>query len=120
MTVRSSRRRAGTPATNRQVALAACRRLRALREWLRGYLHEDYAAEYGGAAGAAVAFCRDASPAERRRLRADWHAFRALTEGWPVDDVAVILTTGLGGSWIPSSARELAAVGHALDASCPE
>jgi hypothetical protein len=120
MTVRSSRRRVGTPAADRKVALAACRRLVALRAWLRGYLHEDYAAEYGGAAGAVRAFCREASPAERRRLRAAWHAFRALTEGWPVDDVAVMLTTELGGSWIPSSARDLAAVGRALDASCPE
>lgn len=120
MTAKPSRRRAGTPARDRDEALTACRRLGALGEWVRGYLHEDYAAEYGGAAGAARAFCREASPAERRRLRADWHAFRTLTEGWRVDDVAVMLTTGLGGSWIPSSARDLAAVGRALDASCAE
>jgi hypothetical protein len=119
MTARPSRHRAGPP-SNRSTALARCRRLKALRGWLRGYLHEDFAAESGGAAGAAAAFCREATPAEVRALRLDWHAFRALTDGWPLDEIARVLTHELGGAWVPGSVRELAAVGRALDASCPE
>jgi hypothetical protein len=119
MTGRPRRRRAGPPA-NRNAALAKCRRLKALRGWLRGYLHEDYGAEYGDAAGAAAAFCRDATPAEARELRSDWQAFRALTAGWPLDEMARVLTHEMGGAWVPASLHELAAVGRALDAPCPE
>ena len=120
MTVKSSGRRADAPATDRAEAIAACRRLAALRAWLRGYLHEDYAADYGGAAGAARAFCREASPAERRALRMEWRTFRALTAGWPLADIARVLTAELGGSWVPATARDVTAVGRALDASCAE
>jgi hypothetical protein len=120
MSVRSSRRHAGPARSNRETTLAKCRRLRSLRGWLRGYLHEDYGAEYGDAAGAAAAFCRDATPAEARKLRSDWQAFRALTDGWPLDEMARVLTHEMGGAWVPASLRELAAVGRALDAPCPE
>jgi hypothetical protein len=119
MTVRPNRRRAGPP-SNRNTVLAKCRRLEALRGWLRGYLHEDFAADYGGAAGAAAAFCRDASPAESCALRSDWQAFRAWTDGWPLDEIARLLTHELGGAWVPASVRELGAVGRVLDASCQE
>ncbi len=120
MTVRPSRRRAGPTPSSRSTVLAKCRRLVALRAWLRGYLHEDYAVEYGGAAGAAEASRRDATPAEACALKADWQTFRALTDGWPLDEIARVLTHDLGGSWVPASPRELAQVGRALDASCPE
>lgn len=120
MTGRPSRRRAGPPPRTPNTVRAKCRRLEALRAWLRGYLHEDFAVEYGDAAGAAEAFCRDATRAEACRLRSDWQAFRALTDGWPLDEIARVLTHDMGGAWIPASLREVAAVGRALDASCPE
>lgn len=115
MTERSASRGAGPTRADRAAALATCRRLDALRGWLRGYLHEDFAAEYGGAAGAARAFCLDATPTERRALAAEWREFRSLTDRWPLAEIAGALTRELGGAWVPASLRELAAVGRALD-----
>src|SRR6185295_6893148 len=43
----------------------------ALAEFARGYLHEDVIEEYGSAAGAASAFCADASADECRALADD-------------------------------------------------
>lgn len=116
MTERAVPRRAGPTRPARDAVIATCRRLEALRGWLRGYLHEDFGAEYGGAAAAAKAFCQDATPAERSALAADWSAFRGLTRGWPVSAVAGVLTQELGGAWVPRSTRELSAVGRVFDA----
>lgn len=112
-------RRAAPPATGGPGGpVAACRRLRALRHCLRGYLHEDYAAEHGDAEGAMRAFCRDATPAEVCAVRDEWQTFSQLTKGWDIGAVASLLTRELGSSWVPASGRQLAAVARILDAAC--
>ncbi len=48
----------------------------AIRAFVRGYLHQDAAAEYGTAAAAAQQFYRDADSTQVRQLRREWNDFR--------------------------------------------
>ena len=50
----------------------------ALREFLRGYLHQDAAVEYGSARNAANAFLDDADAGQVDELRAEWARFLTL------------------------------------------
>ena len=44
----------------------------ALRNFLRGYFHEDLLDEYGSAEAAAWQFCKDADAAQRKAVADDW------------------------------------------------
>lgn len=44
--------------------------------FVRGYLHQDAAAEYGSAAAAAQQFYRDADCTQIQRLHREWNEFR--------------------------------------------
>jgi len=48
----------------------------AIRAFVRGYLHQDAAAEYGSARAAAQQFYRDADQTQIHQLRREWNQFR--------------------------------------------
>jgi hypothetical protein len=79
-----------------------------IRTLLRGYLQEDFVTKHGTAEGAVRAFCKDASPADVRKLAAEWRMLSVNTANWTVGEVASLLTNDLGGAWMPESKRELA------------
>src|SRR5512140_2805038 len=81
-----------------------------LRDFLRGYLHEDFEEEYGSAVGALVAFVGDAGSEEAAMLRDDWARFSARVADLPFSRVRRILTDEFGTAYLPANPRELAAV----------
>jgi hypothetical protein len=61
--------------------------LPALREFFRGYLHQDTLAEYGGALAAAAQFRTDADDAEAAAVRREFQQLRSLVNS---DDLSAI------------------------------
>lgn len=59
--------------------------LPALREFLRGYFHEDSIAEYGSLEGAARRFVQDADQQQRNAVAAEWRQFRVQTKSLPLE-----------------------------------
>jgi len=57
----------------------------ALRDFLRGYFHEDLAAEYGSPKAAAQRFRQDADEAQRKALAEEWTRFLAGMKGQPLE-----------------------------------
>jgi hypothetical protein len=80
-----------------------------LREFFSGYLHEDFIDEYGSAAGAARAFCGDASVEEAAQATAEWTKLRSVLKGKPISEVQMALHK-LGGSWNPEQPEELSSL----------
>ena len=74
-----------------------------------GYLHEDFAAEYGCPEAALRAFHSDASPAEWRRFQREAERLAALAKERDFDDIRGILER-LGSRWTPPSRDALIAV----------
>ena len=73
-----------------------------LQRVFSGYLHEDFIAEYGSAAGALRAFAEDASAAERQRFRKEVQRFLDVTA--PLDFAKLrVLLERLGSRWTPPS-----------------
>ena len=77
-------------------------RLPVLERVFRGYLHEDFAAEYGSPEAAVRAFRNDASPAEWRRFQREAKRFAVLLEGLDLEDVRTLVHR-LGSRWTPPS-----------------
>lgn len=71
----------------------------ALRNFLRGYFHQDMKDEYGSAANATRAFCKDASAADVAALSAEWSRFVQQTKEMSLDQINQILTGPLGSSY---------------------
>ena len=71
----------------------------ALRQFLRGYLHQDWQEDYGSPAEAAQQFCEDATPEERPDVAREWEAFRQLTKNLSLPAISALLTTKLGAEW---------------------
>jgi hypothetical protein len=107
MTLPTSRQSTGSSRADRS-RQASPSRFPMIRTLLRGYLHEDFLTEHASAEGAVRAFCTDASPAEIRKLIAEWRMLSANTANWTVGEIASFLTKDLGGAWMPESKRELA------------
>ena len=80
-----------------------------LARMFSGYLHEDFAAEYGSPDAALRAFHDDASPAEWRRFRREAERLTALAEERDFDDIRGILER-LGSRWTPPSRDALIAL----------
>jgi len=80
-----------------------------LRRVFVGYLHEDFAAEYGSAAAAIAAFHADAGTAEQRRFRDEARRFLAATSALELAQVQRLIGR-LGARWIPASRAEIDAV----------
>ena len=68
----------------------------AIKSFVRGYLHEDAATEYGSAEAAAERFCKDADSGELSRLWAEWSQFNAMNTH--LDDINKTLGQ-LGCAW---------------------
>lgn len=79
----------------------------ALRQFLRGYLHEDWQDEYDSPAKAAQQFCDDASPEECRNLAQEWDAFRQQVKNLSLPAVSGLLSTHLGSAWSPKTLDDL-------------
>jgi hypothetical protein len=69
----------------------------AIRAFVRGYLHQDAAAEYGSARAAAQQFYRDADPSQIHELRREWSHFRRRHIS--LSDINRSLQQ-LGGAWL--------------------
>jgi len=74
-----------------------------------GYLHEDFAAQYGSPEAALRAFRDDASPAEWRRFQREAHRLARLTTERDFDQVCRLLQQ-LGSRWVPRSSDALIAL----------
>lgn len=74
-----------------------------------GYLHEDFAVQYGSPEAALRAFREDASPAEWRRFQREAKRLVSLSVDRGFDHVRDVLRQ-LGSRWIPPSRDALIAV----------
>jgi len=74
-----------------------------------GYLHEDFAAEYGSADAALRAFRDDAAPGEWRRFEREAHRLARMTMERDFDDVCTLLHQ-LGSRWTPPSREAVIAL----------
>ena len=74
----------------------------ALERVFSGYLHEDYAAEYGTAEAALRAFHDDASPEEWRKFQREAKRLAGLVGDRRFDDVQKLIAR-LGSRWTPPS-----------------
>ena len=84
-----------------------------LGDYLPGYLHQDFGAEYGTPAEAVKAFVDDASGDEIEQVSEEWGALRALFAGRPIAEIQAALTA-LGCAWRPESEEELKSVDEIL------
>jgi hypothetical protein len=83
-----------------------------LREFLRGYLHEDWHDEYRSPREAVEQFHREAGPKQASELAREWHRLIEVSREEMHATIAMLNT--LGGAWNPSSPEELDEVGGAL------
>jgi hypothetical protein len=82
----------------------------ALREFLRGYLHEDWQEDHDSAAEAAQQFCEDASAEEREDVAREWEAFRERTKNLSLPAVSTLLSKQLGAAWQPQTSDQIEAI----------
>lgn len=92
------------PAAPPQISAAS---FPALRQFLRGYLHEDWKDEHDSPAEAAQQFCEEASPEERRQVAHEWEAFRQQTKNLSLPAISALLGGPLGAAWSPGTADSL-------------
>jgi hypothetical protein len=76
----------------------------ALRNFLRGYFHQDLAEEYGSPKAAAQQFCQDADETQRKVLAEEWARFLARMKGQPLEALNHALTQVLGSACVLSQA----------------
>ena len=86
-----------------------------LRDFLRGYLHEDYRSEYGTPEQAAEAFRGEADEAERTAAAAQLARFLELTRESPPDEILHLFRQELGSGWNPGSVNGLRGLLGALE-----
>lgn len=92
---------------------------RTLTTFARGYLHQDFVDEYGGASGAAQAFARDAGPNGTDKLRGDIEQLIEISADWPIARLRAFLVDTLGAQWHLGSRRDLTALVRALGGDGP-
>jgi len=85
----------------------------ALSNFLRGYLHQDAAVEYGSALAAAQAFRKDADERETLVVRSELDRLLWATAKSSGAELAKIITA-LGSSWRFSSRKEIEQLRDAL------
>ena len=86
----------------------------ALANFLRGYLHQDAAVEYGSPAAAARGFRRDADEREAAVVHAEIDRLLHSTRHLPFSELARILEHDLGSAWRFQTREELTQVRDAL------
>ena len=89
----------------------------ALREFLRGYFHQDMADEYGSAEGAVRQFCRDADAGQRQAVAQEWERLVQQMAGWPLAAMNAILTEKLGSAYLLGSPEEIKKISAVLGGS---
>jgi glucokinase len=82
----------------------------ALRQFLRGYLHEDWREENDTAADAARQFMEDADATERQQVASEWQKFRERTKGASLEVMNRFLNQTFGAAWRVLDPAELDAV----------
>jgi hypothetical protein len=75
--------------------------------FLRGYLHQDWEADYETPEDARDAFLEDASPDERREFLRECEAFHTLTSSLDLADLVTVLQVALGSAWQPEDPAEV-------------
>mgnify|MGYP001175526340 CR=1 FL=1 len=75
--------------------------------FLRGYLHEDWEADFETAVEARDAFLDDASAAERRAFAVECEALHVLTAALTLDEWLPVLHVRFGSAWQPASVDEV-------------
>ena len=81
----------------------------AVAAFLRGYLHEDFAAEHESAAAALTCYLEDSSPQERAALAAESVRLLAAVSKMRARDLPR-LVSALGGAWQPEDGEEVRAL----------
>lgn len=91
----------------------------ALREFMEGYLHQDFVAIYGSLENAAMEFRRDADPIQAESVLSEWRQFLLVMEGKPLEEVQRALRSQLGSAWHPTSLADLDRLTKALETAAP-
>ena len=78
----------------------------ALREFLRGYFHEDLEDEYGSPEGAARQFWQDADQDQRKSVSQEWSRLLTETKQLSLDQTNQLLQK-IGSAWNFDSREEL-------------
>lgn len=77
-----------------------------MREFLRGYLHQDWKQDHGSVEEATRHFCEDADPEQCRNLLTEWQSFRVSVRDQSLDAIARKLRE-LGSAWQPATLEDL-------------
>ena len=85
----------------------------ALQDFFWGYLHEDFAEEYGSAAEALQTFLSDASGDEIQNAKEEWQRFREILKDRPFIEIKAALRR-LGAAWQPANPGEIVALDEIL------
>ena len=86
----------------------------ALREFLAGYLHQDFTAEHGSPEAAARAFRAYADESQRITVVAELNRFLEHCHDLPFEQTRDLFTETLGSSWRPSPPAALRLLVSAL------
>ena len=92
----------------------------ALRQFLRGYLHEDWQDEHDSPAAAAQQFCEDASPKELENVAREWKAFRKETKNLSLPAISSLLNGELGAAWRLKTPDALEAISSVFQRFTPK
>jgi hypothetical protein len=86
----------------------------AFRAFLRGYLHQDFAAVHGSVRAAAEAFLADASADERDQLVRELESLAQIVTGHKARAVRGFIGDEMGSGWMPKSREEILELLEAL------
>ena len=88
---------------------------RTLAVFLRGYLHQDFRAEYKTPKGALAAYTREATPDEVKQLKTELARFVKASRAWPFSIVQETLGREFHCGWLPRRRADLAQLLAALE-----
>ena len=103
-----------TARASKKGAKLSVEEIRVLREFARGYLHEDFSHEHGHAIGAGTAFAGDAGSDERDRVAAALDRAADLFADRSAADLKKLFVKDLRAAWTPESASDLRAIAEAI------
>jgi hypothetical protein len=92
----------------------------ALRDFLRGYFHEDVVEEYGSAEAAARQFCEDADEQQRKAVGKDGARLLDKMKKEPWAATNAVLTSQLGSAYSFESLAEFERILAIVRKSCRE
>ncbi len=79
----------------------------AVRDFLRGYLHQDFEDEYGTIEDATKAFCKDANAQEIRELTKEWGALRTKLGAASLEAVNGLFSGTFQSGWRVTDLQQL-------------